>query len=105
MAWRALRGATAVSDSRHDLGHPLVVLGHQALDRLRLDVLEGGVPQHRHHVVLVLPDALGAHRQDAQQLDDLLPRHLGVDGELADAVPVEPERQRALAVAVDGTTT
>ena len=96
-----MRGLTAADGLGHHLGDPLVVLGHQAFDRLDLDVLERGVPQHGDDVVLVLPDALGADRQDPEELDDLVPRHLGLEDQLAHAVPVEPECHGALAVAVE----
>ena len=62
-------------------GNRVLLLGDEALDRVQLDVLEAGLPEQGHDVVLVLPDAGVADREHLEQPQDLVPLDLGTDGQ------------------------
>ena len=91
---RALR-----RERRRRLGH--LLLGYEPLDRLDPDALEAGLPEQGDEVVLLLPHAGEADREDLEQAQQLLPARRGSDREPPHAVAEEAEGERALAVLLD----
>ena len=76
----------------------VLLLGKETLDGGDAQVVEARLAQERDEVVLLLPHARVAYREDPEQPQQLLPRGRRGERELAHPVTEETEGERALAV-------
>jgi hypothetical protein len=98
---RLVAHAGAAQQIRVERALLVLLLGHEALDRRHVNVVEARLAQQRHEVVLLLAHAGVADRQDLQQAQQLVPAGPGHEREPPHSVPEQPERERAFAVALE----